>query len=418
MFRAYPRHSVDISLKEYLKIFSLIFSPRMLRGEYVGEFERQFAEYSGTDFAVSLPSARLGLYLLLKYFNFPPGSEVIITPFTHQSIFTVIHSFPLKPVFVDIEETTFNTAPESVEKLITPNTKLIILTHMWGQPCRMDGFMKMREKHGLKIIEDCAMACGAEYEGKKTGSFFDAGIFSFGKAKAICSFGGGMLTCSEKNIFDFVSQNTAGFTYPSRAGLSLGIINSLIANILTRPQMFFFTLYPVLRFFNIRDPYNPLEHKKDSLDILENIPEEWKVKMANIQAAVGIEQLNDLDKHNDKRIFNAEILNRALAGLPGVKIPQSIDKAKHIFLYYALFLEGCSDLNGMREELIKCGVDSQLNELTNSEQLEIFGFNSADYPVFKKVSDRLIIIPNGIYLKESDVRYVADKCRRIFKAKN
>jgi len=414
MVRAFPRHSVDLGAKEYAAIFSLLLSSKFQNGNSIKKFEKEFASYIGVDFAQSIPSARVGLYLLLKFFDFPKGSEVIITPFTHQSIFTVIRSFPLKPVFVDIDERTFNTLPEAVEKYITKKTRLIILTHMWGQPCQMDGFAKIREKYGLKIIEDCAMACGAEYAGIKVGSFFDAGIFSFGKAKAICTFGGGMLTCSDKMIFDYVSESIIDFNAGSRFAISLSIINSLIANILTKPAIFFFTLYPIMRFFNIRDPYNPIEHRKDSLDILSSIPEEWKIKMSNIQAAVGIEQLKNLDSHNDKRIFNAGILNGVLKGVKGVQIPVQIEKSKHIYLYYALYVKENFNLNSIRERLIKYGLDSQLNELTNGRQLEVFGFDSSKYPVFKEIADRLLIVPNGICLKESDALYVADKCKTIF----
>ncbi len=412
--KAYPRHSVDIGGAEYRRIAVLLFSSRMLSGPHVGQFEKIFAEYTGTGDAVSLPSARLGLYLLLKFFDFPAGSEVIITPFTHQSIFTVIKSFPLKPVFVDIDEKTFNTEPEAVEKCISPKTKLIILTHMWGQPCRMDGFSRIREKYGLRIIEDCAMACGAEFSGKKVGSFFDAGIFSFGKAKALCTFGGGMLSTGDKKISEFIRRETAAYEPASRTGLTLQIVNSLIANVLTRPEVFFFSLYPVLRFFNIRDPYNPLEHKRDSLEILDSIPAEWKVRLTGIQAAVGVEQLKVLDRRNDKRIANAEVLNEFLSGIKGVNVPEKIAEAKHIYLYYALYLRDCSEPDRIREKLIKEGVDSQLNELTSAGQLKVFGVAGGDLPVFEKISERLLIIPNGIYLTRKDAEYVAAKCKKIF----
>ncbi len=138
MFKAYPRHSVDISIREYKKIASLLFSCKMLNGNYAPRFESLFAEYINVRFAISMPSARLGLYALLKYFNFPEGSEVIITPFTHWSIFSVIKSCGLKPVFVDIDESTYNITPAKARDNITKKTRLLIITHIWGQPCEMD----------------------------------------------------------------------------------------------------------------------------------------------------------------------------------------------------------------------------------------------------------------------------------------
>ncbi|MBU2221741.1 MAG: aminotransferase class I/II-fold pyridoxal phosphate-dependent enzyme, partial [Candidatus Omnitrophica bacterium] len=264
IFRAYPRHSVDISAREYQVILSLLFSPKMLKGNFVQQLESEFSRYINVNNSIAIPSARLGLFLILKYYNYPKGTEVIITPFTHWSIFTVIKASGLKPVFCDINENTCNIDPEAVKRVLNNNTKLLILTHMWGQTCNMGEFMELKQKHNLKIIEDCAMAAGAEYLNRKAGSFGDASIFSFGKAKTINAFGGGMLCTKDSRMAEYVRNILLSFHYEKRNMLSFTIINSIIANILTRPRIFFFTLYPVLKFLNIRDPYNPIEHKRES----------------------------------------------------------------------------------------------------------------------------------------------------------
>ncbi len=415
MFEAYPRHSVDITFKEYLKIFSLVFSGKILNGPYVCMFENMFSEYIGTSYAVSIPSARLGLYLLFKYFNFPKGTEILITPFTHQSIFTVIKSFEFKPIFIDIDKGTYNITPQAVREKVNDRTRILILTHMWGQSCDMEGFMKLKKDCNIMIIEDCAMACGAEFNGEKVGGFGDASIFSFGKAKAISTFGGGMLCTNNKRINDYVRKVSNDFEDNKPFPLMVSTINCIIANILTRPHVFYFTLYPVLRFLDIRDPYNPLEHKSESLNILESIPQEWKIRMSNLQAAIGIEQLENLDSHNTKRIENACILNEILDGVEHVSIPRGLPGTKHIYLYYALFINNFISMNQIRKLLIKHGVDSQLNELTTPHQLEVFGAKTEEYPVFKKIAERLLIIPNGIYLTKEDAEYVGNSCRKIFR---
>lgn len=413
ILKAYPRHSVDITKKEYKTIFSLLLSSRTLEGDCVSRFESMFARYINTQYAIAVSSARLGLYLLFKYFNFPEGSEIMITPFTHQSIFTVIKAFRFKPVFIDIDKDNHNIDSRLVKKLINKKTKILILTHMWGQPCEMDVFLELKKEFDIKIIEDCAMACGATYKNKKVGSFGDASIFSFGKAKAISTFDGGMLCTNDSKIYEWIQERSRDFNYRKINELSVKIINSMIANILTRPYIFFFTLYPILRFLNIRDPYNPMEHKKDSLMILNEIPLSWKLKFSNIQAAVGIEQLKNLDACNQKRIENAEILNNVLHGIKGIRILSVTPEAKNIYLYYPVFIEKEVDLNKIRKELIKLGVDSQLNELTTPEQLDVFGVSSLDYPVFNEASRKLLVIPNGIYLTEEDTHYVANAFKKV-----
>jgi perosamine synthetase len=416
MFRAYPRHSVDISGREYCKILSSFFCLGMLRGDGIQLFEKAFKDYIGTPYASSIPSARLGLFLIFKSFNLPQGTEIIISPFTHWSIFTVIKSCGLKPVFVDIDEHTYNIDPKAVRKAINKNTKVIILTHMWGQPCNMNFFLGLKKEFGLKIIEDCAMACGATYENKKVGSFGDASIFSFGKAKAISTFGGGMLCANDRSIYEQACCYSNNFSYGKRSSLAINIVNSIIANILTRPSLFFLSIYPLVKILNIRDPYNPIEHRKDASVIFDRIPEEWKIKMSNIQAVVGIEQLKNLDIHNHIRIRNARILNNILHDAREVCIPVETSEAKHIYLYYALYIKKNIQLNDLRKILISKHIDSQLNELTTSKELEIFGVHSSDYPVFNEVSQKLLIIPNGIYLTKDDIIYVGNTSKKIIES--
>jgi dTDP-4-amino-4,6-dideoxygalactose transaminase len=388
----------------------------MLRGSCIQLFEKVFKDYIGTPYAISIPSARLGLFLIFKSFNLPQGTEIIISPFTHWSIFTVIKSCGLKPVFVDIDERTYNIDPKAVRKVINKNTKVIILTHMWGQPCDMNFFLELKKEYDFKIIEDCAMACGATYKNKKTGSFGDASIFSFGKAKTISTFGGGMLCANDRSIYEHAHCYSTNFSHGKYSSLAINIANSIIANILTRPPLFFLSIYPLIKILNIRDPYNPIEHKKDTSTIFDRIPEEWKIKMSNIQAVVGIEQLKNLDTYNQIRVKNACILNNILHDVRGVSIPIAIPEAKHIYLYYALYIKENIQLNDLRKRLISKRIDSQLNELTTSKELEIFGVHSSDYPVFNEVSQKLLIIPNGIYLNKNDIIYIGNTFRKIIES--
>lgn len=414
MFKAYPRHSVDISRKEYEKILSLLLSSKMLNGNYVSRFESLFAEYVNVRYAISMPSARLGLYALIKYFSFPEGSEVIMTPFTHWSIFSVIKSCRLKPVFVDIDESTYNITPAMVKNNITKKTKLLIITHMWGQPCEMDNFLNIKREFGIKIIEDCAMASGATYNNKKVGSFGDASIFSFGKAKSISTFGGGMLCTGNNAIHDGIRNIMLDFKDEKRSALLVNIINAVMANILTKPPVFFMSLYPVMRFLRLRDPYNPIEHRKNTSIFLDDIPNEWKIKYSNIQAAIGIEQLKNLDLRNKKRMENSDFLNELLSDIEGIGLPLARPGIRHIYLYYALLIKRNINLDTIRRKLLTMGVDSQLNELTSSKELEIFGVNSKEYPVFNRISQNLLIIPNGINLDRRDIEYVGTAFKKTW----
>ena len=216
-----------------------------------------------------------------------------------------------------------------------------------------------------------------------------------------------MLCFNDPKMKDFVSAMIQNFHAPRAVPLAISVINSMIANILTRPRFFFLTLYPVMRFLNLRDPYNPVEHKKDSEVILEHMPEEWKVRLSSFQAALGLEQLKTLDERNQDRARNAQLLNALLEGTPGIGLPVPHPDVGHIYLYYAVHIQRPLSLDQLRARLLKRSVDTQLNELTNPQQLRVFGADSRDFPAFERISSNLLVIPNGIYLNARDIRVVA-----------
>ena len=173
-----------------------------------------------------------------------------------------------------------------------------------------------------------------------------------------------------------------------------------------------------MRLFNLADPYNPVEHKKDSEIILEEMPEEWKTSISQIQAAVGIEQLKSLDKRNDTRIRHSKLLNELLKDTSGILTPVESNGFRHIYLYYAVFIKEDLNLNWLRRKLLSQNVDTQLNELTTPSELGMFGADSKDFPVFNQVSDKLLVIPNGIYLNEKDVFKIAKSFKECIKSTN
>jgi len=143
------------------------------------------------------------------------------------------------------------------------------------------------------------------------------------------------------------------------------------------------------------------------------LPEQWKTRMSSLQAIVGSEQLKELDIKNSLRMVNADVLNKILKGSNGVDVPLPSLGARHIYLYYALLITKRASLDDIREKLIRNRIDSQSNELTTAKDLAVFGAESKDYPVFNRVSESILIIPNGIYLSIEDVHYVGNTVKRV-----
>jgi dTDP-4-amino-4,6-dideoxygalactose transaminase len=170
-------------------------------GENVKNFEDSFASFVGSKYCIGVASGLDALELSLRAFNFPSGSKVIVPSNTYIATVLSIFNAGLKPVFVEPDIRTYNIDPEKIEEKITSETVAIMVVHLYGKCCEMDKIMAIAKKHNLKVIEDCAQAHGALFNGQKTGSFGDMGAFSFYPTKNLGSLGdAGAITTSNSEF--------------------------------------------------------------------------------------------------------------------------------------------------------------------------------------------------------------------------
>jgi dTDP-4-amino-4,6-dideoxygalactose transaminase len=167
----------------------------------VEEFERAFADYCGTRFAVSCVNGSVSLRLALIACGIQPGDEVIVPPYTFIATASTVIEANGVPVFVDIDPDTYNLDPTKIEAAITPRTRAIVPVHFAGQACAMDEIMAIAKRHNLRVIEDAAHAHGAEYRGRKLGSIGDVGSFSFQSSKNLTSGEGGMVITNDPELY-------------------------------------------------------------------------------------------------------------------------------------------------------------------------------------------------------------------------
>lgn len=175
-------------------------------GGLVAEFERDFAGYCGTRYALTCANGSVALRLALIACGVQPGDEVIVPPYTFIATASVVLEANCVPVFADIDPDTYNLDPAAVEKAITPRTKVIIPVHFAGQACNMDALMELAQRHGLKVIEDAAHAHGGECKGRKLGSIGDAGCFSFQSSKNLTSGEGGIVITNDEKLAAMVDS--------------------------------------------------------------------------------------------------------------------------------------------------------------------------------------------------------------------
>ena len=169
---------------------------------YIKKLERAFAEYLGVRYALSTHCCTLALHLAAASLGLGPDDEVIVTDFSWVATAYAIAYTGAKCVFVDIEPQTWTIDPEAIKAAITPKTKAIMLVHSFGQPAQMNEIMAIAKEHGLSVIEDAAPAIGAEYHGRKVGTFGDIACFSFQGAKMTASGEGGILLTDREDLYE------------------------------------------------------------------------------------------------------------------------------------------------------------------------------------------------------------------------
>ena len=195
------RQHQTVSQEVEARVLEVLRSGRYVGGAAVVDFETEFANYIGTDKSIGCNSGTDALYMALRALGIGEGDEVITTPFTFIATSEVIVRVGAKPVFIDIDHTTFNFDLDLLAAAVTPQTKAIVAVHLFGRPLNMTKLMAIAKKHNLSVIEDCAQATGASWQGNKVGSIGDAGCFSFFPTKNLGGCGdGGALTTNSSEI--------------------------------------------------------------------------------------------------------------------------------------------------------------------------------------------------------------------------
>src|SRR5688572_21661902 len=175
-------------------------------GGLVEKFEKEFASYCGSKYAVTCVNGSVALRLALIASGVKPGDEVIVPPYTFIATATIVIEANCVPVFVDIQPDTYNLDPSKIEAAITHRTKAIIPVHFAGQACDMDAIMEIARKRNLVVIEDAAHAHGGEYKGQKLGSIGRAGCFSFQSSKNLNAGEGGLVVTNDEKLFHMMNS--------------------------------------------------------------------------------------------------------------------------------------------------------------------------------------------------------------------
>lgn len=335
------------------------------------EFEERFKIYTGAKNAIAVSSCTDAMELSLVVGGISKGDEIITTPLTFTATANVVIHQGAIPVFADIDRYTLNIDPSEIEKKITSKTRAIMPVHYAGQPCQMDEIINIAKDHNLMIFSDAAHALGAEYNGKKIGSIGDTTSFSFHVQKNLTTAEGGMLTTD----------------------------NDDWANKLK-----------ILRLHGMtKDAWNRASGSQVHYDVV--FPG-YKCNMTDIQAALGLAQLNKLEDYIAIRQKYARMYDNAFSQIPQIILLKRIDGIRHSENMYVIMLN-LEMLNINRDEFIRylqaenifCAVHFKPIHL-HSYYANTFGYKRGDYPNAEYAFERVITLPLSPGLTENDIQDV------------
>lgn len=341
------------------------------------EFEKQIAEYVGVKHIISLNSCTAGLHLSLIVLGIREGDEVIVSPYTFAASANTIVHVGAKPVFVDIEEDSFNIDTSKIEAAITPRTKAIMVVHYAGQAADLDRIKQIADKYNLKIIEDAAHAIGSEFAGKKIGSSGNLTSYSFYATKNMTTGEGGAIATNDDSIAERLR---------------------------------------ILRLHGIsKDAWK--RYGKGGSWFYEIAECGWKYNMTDLQASIGIPQLKKLDCFIKKRIEYGRILNKELSPIPGIKIPIEKPGRNHVYHIYPILLESYPR-DKFIEEMAKKNIGTSVHFIPlhlHPFYQKRFGYKEGDFPVAEKIFKQEVSLPLYPKMSIDDVNYVVEAVKDILK---
>ena len=340
-------------------------------GPFVRQFEAQMAEYTGRAHGISVVNGTAALDIAVAALGIGPGDEVIMPAFTIISCAASIVRAGATPVLVDVNPRTWNMNVDQIENKITPRTKAIMAVHIYGLPVDLDPVQEITKRYGLKLIEDAAEAHGLRYKGRPCGGFGDISIFSFYANKLITTGEGGMVLTNDDELAQRCRR---------------------LRNLCFKPEKRF-------------------EH--DELG--------WNYRMGNVQAALGVAQLERLEEFVQRKRWMGRCYTELLADIPDLQLPLSrIPEADNVYWVYGVVLKETKGLDAdeARRQLSKRGIGTRPFFVPMHQQ-PVFRqsglFENDSLPIAERIARKGFYLPSGLGLSDEQLTIVAEALHGVMR---
>lgn len=365
--------------KEINEVADTIKSNWVSRGPKTLEFEKRFSEYVGAKHAVAMNSCTAALHTALTGKGIGAGDEVITSPLTFAATANVVVHTGATPVFADIDPHTYNIDTNKIEDKVTERTKAIIPVHFSGQACEMDRILEIARKYDLFVLEDAAHAIHAKYKGRMVGSISHATAFSFYATKNLSTGEGGMLTTDDDDLAD-----------RARIISLHGMSRNAWKRYEKAGSWYYEILYPG-----------------------------FKYNMTDIQASLGLHQLDKLEDMQKTREEYAEIYNSAFQDVEEIIRPEIVPENRHAWHLYVIQVNDSLlsiDRDQFIEELSKANIGTSVHFIPvhlHPYYREKYGYKEGDFPDAERAYKRMVSLPLYPKMTRQDVEDVANAVKSI-----
>lgn len=391
-----------------------VLAQSLHRGDDLPKFEAAAAQHFGSAHAVTVPMARVGIYLCLRYY-LQAGQLVVTSPYTLAEVINMIVCAGGTPRFVDIERNNAHLDPEKLAQCTEDNIGAILVTHLHGIPADMRPILEIAKARGIPVIEDAAQSAGAKYDGRYVGTLGNAGVFSFGILKQLNSIYGGMVLTDDTDLAAFLRKELAEF-----APVGIGTLADKLAylgrnHVLTTNPIFSLGTFPLLRHGVLHDVdwINRLVTVETDLRLKHEIDHWYRHRFSASQARMLQRQLPHLAKHDQQRIKHGQAYLELLSDAPDLVLPKVPQKGQATFAHFPVQV---SDPPNLLRWLNFYGQDVVIQHFSNCAELPCFRDYQRDCPVAAEVAKSMVLMPTYPDFGMHNVRRNAQIVRKYFEA--
>ena len=375
-FGAVPRRCVNLPLGSLKTLLNCATHGLVADGPDLQAFYKEFGNWIGVPHVFGASSGRTAFQLALEALALEKGAEIIFPAFTFPVMPMVAKMLGFEPVFCNVDPDTFNAGAGQIAAKVTGKTGAILATHLFGQPCPIREVAALAKERNIRLIEDCAHACGVRVGGQQVGTFGDIGVFSFAEGKNMPCFGGGVIVTANDDIARRAEGVLAQTSAPPKGETLKKAVKIWVEGLLTRPTIFGLTVYPLLRLKGWLG--QPLMDSVVGDDLLAAFARSAPrvSRLSNLQAAIGRRQIARIDAFNAGACRNAAVLTEHIGDVPGIQVSQSAE-GNHIYVYYPLKI-AAERRDDLRRFLLAHRIDSKNTDMDDCATLK--AFRHPDHP--------------------------------------